>query len=584
MPRIFIAVAILLTSLQTQAQQYLQRSVRVVASNKPLSDVLREIGHQGGFSFSYNSNAVAGRRLISINEPNITVARALDELLKGTCSYREVGKHVVLQAATDKFYEMSGYVLDATSGQGIARASVYERQQLVAALTDDEGFFQLRLRHQYPTADISISKEQYQDTIVYVAHVGNTPYRLPVRRVTPRELDEFIVTDNPRKRFLDQWLSRLVMGDRLRSQTKNITGFIATRPVQTSFVPGLGTHGRIGAQVVNKFSLNVLGGYTAGVNGVEIGGLFNIDRGDVQYTQIAGLFNVVGGCVRGAQIGGLSNNVSDSVAGVEIAGISNVAMGAVLGAQIAGLSNASRGAVEGIQIGGISNIAGRNLHGAQISGVINTAADTATGIQIGGVVNVAGRRMKGTQISGVINFAHNLKGVQIGLINLADTIEGASIGIINISKNGYHKLACYNDEVVPMNLALKTGSHSLYTILLAGYNPSQRDQVFGFGAGLGHQCRFSKQWSLTLEGTVQHLYLGDWEQSRLLYRFRPSINYQPVKWLSIFAGPSANGYNAKPGIIPRDFMQDPASRGIGSYSPGKNWQSWIGWQLGLALF
>jgi hypothetical protein len=552
--RYLLTLALICATLQLHSQPYLQRQVRVVATGKPLSDVLREIGAQGGFSFSYNSNAVAGRRLVTLNEPSIKVSRALDELLKGTCTYKEVGKHVVLQATAETFYEMSGYVLDASSGAGIAQASVYERQQLVAALTNDDGYFQLRLRHQYPTADISISKEKYKDTVVFVANVEKRPYRLPVRPVTPLELDEFIVTDNPEKGLLNQWLSRLLMGDKLRSQTRNITGFIATRPVQTSFVPGLGTHGRIGAQVVNKFSLNVLGGYTAGVNGLEIGGLFNIDRGNVQYTQIGGLFNLVGGSVRGVEIAGLSNAVSDSLSGV----------------QVAGLSNVTRGSAEGLQVSGISNISAGTLHGAQIAGVINTAADTASGSQIGGVLNIAGQHMRGTQVAGVINFAHHLNGAQIGLINIADTLDGVSLGLINLSKNGYHKLAVYTDEVVPLNAALKTGTHGLYTILFAGYNPSQRDQVFSFGAGLGHQSRFSKKWSLTLEGSVQHLYLGDWNAARLLYRLRPSINYQPTSWLSVFTGPSINGYNARPGRVPRDFMQDPAARGWGSYSPGGN--------------
>src|SRR5690606_12407236 len=120
-------------------------------------------------------------------------------------------------------------------------------------------------RHQYPTADISISKERYQDNSVYFASVEDNVYSLPVRPATLHELDEFVVTDNPRKRFVEQFLSRLFLGNRLKAQTRNITRFIAERPVQTSFVPGLGTHGRIGARVVNNFSLNVLGGYTAGV-------------------------------------------------------------------------------------------------------------------------------------------------------------------------------------------------------------------------------------------------------------------------------------------------------------------------------
>jgi hypothetical protein len=56
----------------------------------------------------------------------------------------------------------------------------------------------------------------------------------------------------------------------------------------------VGTHGKLSGQVTNNFSFNILGGYGAGVNGAEVGGLFNIDKKDVKYTpRWAASFNVV---------------------------------------------------------------------------------------------------------------------------------------------------------------------------------------------------------------------------------------------------------------------------------------------------
>jgi hypothetical protein len=550
------------------AQGLLKKSVSLSVTNTPVSEVLKSIGRQGGFSFSYSSKAIAGKRLVSINVRGVTVAQALDELLKGTCTYKEVGNHIVLQASGEKFYQVSGYVLDAASGQGIPEASVYERQQLVAAVTNSDGYFKLRLRHQYPTADLSISKERYQDTTIYFAAVDdNRVYRLPVRQATLHHLDEFIVTDNPRGRFIDNILSRLFINNRLKAQTRNITRFIAERPVQSSFVPGIGTHGKLGAQVVNKFSLNVLGGYTAGVNGVEVGGLFNINRGNVGYVQVAGLFNVVGGGVQGVQVGGLSNTVHDSVSGVQVAGLSNFAGSEVKGVQVGGISNVAADTVDGVQVGGVANVSRRSVHGAQVAGVANIS-----------------REVKGIQISGVVNFTKELHGMQIGLINLADSSDGTSLGLINISRNGYHKLAFYADEIVPLNTALKTGTSGIYTILFAGYNPGVRDKVFSFGAGLGHQSRFSRHWSLTTEATAQHLYLGDWDHARFLYRLRPSLCYQPVSWLSFYTGPSLNVYqsNGVPSAI--DYLKTPASKGFGSFTFDRDFTGWIGWQAGLAFF
>jgi len=381
------------------------------------------------------------------------------------------------------------------------------------------------------------------------------------------ELDEVTFTENEHNRFNDNFLSRLFVNGNLKEQTRNIGRAIAERPVQTSFVPGLGTHGKIGAQVVNKFSLNILGGYTAGVNGVEIAGLFNIDQGDVRYTQIAGLFNVVGGEMEGLQIAGLSNTVKDTVDGL----------------QIAGLNNFSGDRVEGMQLSGVANVAADSVKGMQLTGVIN-ATKHINGMQLSGVANVSAREVKGMQLSGVLNYTHKLNGFQLGVINVVDSSEGVSLGLINYARNGYHKFAVYTDEVVPLNVALKTGMPALYTILMSGFNPDQAKQVASFGAGLGNQARFSKQWSMTTEATVQHLYLGKWDDSHLLYRVRLNLCYQPNQWISIFGGPSVNGYEKSTGQPADNFLNDPASEGYGQYDIGDKHEGWFGWQFGVAFF
>lgn len=106
-------------------------------------------------------------------------------------------------------------------------------------------------------------------------------------------------------------------------QSINLKKFFTVRPIQGSIIPGLSTNGKLNSQVINNFSFNLFGGYSGGVDGFEIGGLFNIDKKNVQYTQIAGLFNNVGGSMRGAQLAGLSNTVLDSARGAQLAGINN---------------------------------------------------------------------------------------------------------------------------------------------------------------------------------------------------------------------------------------------------------------------
>ena len=167
----------------------------------------------------------------------------------------------------------------------------------------------------------------------------------------PVEVDLVILYNKVEK----TWLAKVFLSSRQRVQSLNLSKFFADKPFQFSLTPGLGTHGLMGAQVINKFSLNILGGYTAGVNGVEIGGLFNIVKKDVHKLQVGGIFNVVGGEVKGVQIGGLHNKVLDSVIGLQIAGFNNKVNGPLTGVQLGGIYNKVNGNVSGLQIAGAVN-------------------------------------------------------------------------------------------------------------------------------------------------------------------------------------------------------------------------------------
>src|SRR5690606_16099068 len=131
--------------------------------------------------------------------------------------------------------------------------------------------------------------------------------------ITPKSftLDSVVVTKN--SGIEKNWWSRIFVSSRQSVQSLNIDKYFVDMPLQTSLSPGCSTHCDVNSQVINKVSLNVLGGYTAGTDGVEIGGMFNIVRKDVRYVQLAGLFNNVGGEVEGVQMAGLFNNVLDTV-------------------------------------------------------------------------------------------------------------------------------------------------------------------------------------------------------------------------------------------------------------------------------
>jgi hypothetical protein len=112
--------------------------------------------------------------------------------------------------------------------------------------------------------------------------------------------------------------------------------------VGVDLLPMVGTSSyRVTREAVRGFSLNLAGGLSRGLHGLEIGGALNIQRSFACGLQIAGAVNVVLGPVQGLQIAPV-NVALGRVDGVQI-GVVNVAQD-VRGVQL-GLLNISRRAV-----------------------------------------------------------------------------------------------------------------------------------------------------------------------------------------------------------------------------------------------
>ena len=346
----------------------------------------------------------------------------------------------------------------------------------------------------------------------------------------------------------------------------NLNKFFVDKPYQASIIPGVGTHGSMNSQVINKVSFNLFGGYSAGVNGVEIGGLINIVKNDAQYTQIAGLFNNVGGTVNGVQIAGVFNNVLDSFNGC----------------QIGGIGNHVRETFNGVQVGGVYSYVSDTFNGTQVSGVGNFSRKSMNGTQVAGVVNINAERIKGAQVAGVFNVANVIEGAQIGLINIADSSTGYSLGLINIIKHGYHKLVISTNDIIDLNVFIKTGNDNLYSILFAGKN-FIRDDAFTFGYGLGRSINIGKRFSVNPELTAQHLYLGDWENLHLLSKLTVNANFKINKFISVFAGPYISAYISDANPYNEGYLNNIPPAGYNTWYIG-DVSSWIGWNAGINFF
>lgn len=568
--KIFIIAAIFSATISTYAQNNLAKRISINEQNEHLQTVLQNLSKKGQFTFSYNTSIFPKDSLVSLKVYNMMVQDILDSLLNGNFEYKEASNYVVLRACPNNLslipeksepigrkYVVSGYIIDNASGRKIKDASVYDRQLFKSTLTDDHGYFKLKIKSNNQAIRLTITKDLYKEITVTM---------LPA--VTFDGKDSTKYSFKPGDGIVDTYFGKIFISTKQKVQNVNLLGFFTQSPVQVSFVPGLSTNGLYNSQMVNTVSLNALAGYSAGVNGVELAGLFNVNKYNVRNFQAAGLINTVGGTVDGVQLAGIGNVVLDSVVGVQGAGIFNAVKSNFLGVQMAG----------------IVNVNAKGLKGAQLAGIGNTSIKGVKGWQMAGIYNVAADSLSGGQLAGIINYARKIKGFQMGLLNIADTLDGVSLGLLNISRNGYHKLAISSNDITNTNLSFITGNAKLYTALRAGYNISDTAKVFSFGVAIGHDFKFNNTFSLGSQISFDQLYLGSWNKSNLLSKAGFNLQFQLAKGIGLFAGPYYNVYYTNQINKVKNYSYPILNNGLAYHSYSDRVKAWVGFEAGIRLF
>src|SRR6476659_5744368 len=203
----FIILFIFISSA-SYAQAILQKNISLDVNRQRLDNVLEILSNKGDFYFSYNSKIVKKDSLVSLNVRNKTVRETLGLLFNNTYEFVESGNYVIIRktpirmtmvtnkaVVEDKIYSESGYVFDEQSGVAINEASVYEKKQLASALTNDAGYFKLKLKSSKTNAaTLFISKEFYEDTSIVIEPRHNQELTITM---VPVEREEDKVTVAP---------------------------------------------------------------------------------------------------------------------------------------------------------------------------------------------------------------------------------------------------------------------------------------------------------------------------------------------------------------------------------------------------
>jgi hypothetical protein len=385
--------------------------------------------------------------------------------------------------------------------------------------------------------------------------------------------------------------------------------------VSISLFPFCSTNGKLSINTINRYSINLIAGYSKGVEVMEVGWLLNIDNGDVRYLQYAGFMNIVSGNVLGFQIAGFTNVVGKTMTGLQFAGFTNVVMDTVRGMQVSGFSNINRRMTNGIQFAGFANIVSDDMNGIQSAGFINTTAKntigmqfagfgnyssqmvgiqgsgfynfvqkTMDGIQMAGFINTADS-LNGLQVSGFINVAKHVKGGQIGYINISKTCDGLPIGFFSYVHTGYHKIELATDERLITTLAFRTGVDKFHNIFFAGSNFAKSDRMLTVGYGIGTSLKYREKIYFDIDLTAQTLQISpsgqNWNQNSLNKLF-VGVEFRPYKKLSVAVGPTLNVWVANSNDVDYVNLSQNLPTGFYSYSKDNTEiKAWIGGKLSV---
>ena len=213
---------------------------------------------------------------------------------------------------------------------------------------------------------------------------------------------------------------------------------LSYRKWRVTLVPPLSTNGINAVDYTAKYSINILGGYHGGLDGFELGTLFNYNKYYASGFQIAGLTNITNGNMEGVNLAGLVNYSGDNMSGIQVAGFGNFSKDQLEGIQVAGIVNASEDETSGLQVAGVANISRDMMEGLQAATVFNYADYDISGLQGAGIANIARDNVEGLQASGVFNYAgNNMSGLQVaGAGNISmGSIEGLMVSTgFNVAK------------------------------------------------------------------------------------------------------------------------------------------------------
>lgn len=549
----------------------LEREVTLAIKQKKVESILSQIETQAKVRFAYPAELFLLNSPLSIDIKQKTVREALTMVLPSTVYYVVKSNYIVLKNkplnVEKKNSPITGYVYDGSSNKKLSHVTIYDKNTLQSATTNKYGYYSFPVHPKNDT--ILIRKDAYMHELVKID--------------STKQNGLLIISLNPlsdsvsKKDSVKQHSTFYAVAKSYRIFSRNFRGYINSlnvndtinRNFQISFLPFIGSNHKLSGSVVNKVSVNILGGYSKGITKFEVGGLFNLNRNHVKGLQIAGLTNLVGGNTEGIQLAGIFNGTYNNFKGVDIAGISNC---------IGDTAN-------GVFISGIANVLHKSEKSTELAGLVNVSQHVNESMQVAGIVNYAAHGKVTLQLSTLYNRAHINNGLQIGVVNYADSASGISIGFLSIVKKGLHQLEVASDEVMYANLSFRTGTYKFFNVVNLGCAPGYfKEMKWSLGYGVGTSFKVSEKLKSDITLTHNHINKGKFLTGIIdLYKLYWGIETKIYRKINLCLGPTFNLYAADTTI--------PDYESIPPYSLFKQTADdnilltgWIGAKIGFRFF
>ncbi|MDA3890994.1 MAG: STN and carboxypeptidase regulatory-like domain-containing protein [Salinivirgaceae bacterium] len=443
---ILLLFTLFLASSAWAQTNHLNKIISISVTNTSIEELLILISKQGKFNFSYNADIVNGDSVVTFEVNKTSVEKTLNVLFKKRVRYKVVNDHIILlrnyniqktgkqsrKSMSSTGYTLTGYVLDANTGQALQNATIYEVDGKISAITNSQGFYMMVLPPDRQFRGVNYCRYDYIDSILFIRpyesmqlDVALKPRHIKIQKIQSKTT---LLEPDLKSTTIVNWL----VPEEAVTTAKNIR-LPELNSMQISLLPFLGSDYKLSGTKTNNLSLNILAGYTGAVDGLELGGGINIVQNDVKGAQLAGFGNVVGKNTRGAQLAGFFNINNGSVTGAQIAGFQNTLNGEMHGVQLSGFNNVTTQNVDGIQATGFVNVAFKDVNMAQLSGFVNYGRNIG-GLQATGFVNMATGNVEAAQLAGFVNLSRDVNGLQAaGFVNIANGNIGAAqlAGFVN---------------------------------------------------------------------------------------------------------------------------------------------------------